>query len=105
MPVIPVNSLVEPLHRDVICHSSSPRLACRGRRCWGNALMVVSLAQSPAIGPAPSGQVERKRTEERAHPHLNLSGGCTRAGLDDTTKAAYYPGDMLWTESGQGLQI
>jgi len=26
MAIVPLNSLVEPLHRDVICHSSSPPL-------------------------------------------------------------------------------
>src|SRR5262249_62116926 len=72
MAIVPLNSLVESVHRDVICHSSSPPLGhVVAETCCGNALIVVSLAQPPTIAPAPFGRAQWKHTEASAHPQLN----------------------------------
>src|SRR6516165_4659083 len=48
--------------------------------CWGNALIVVSLTQPPAIRPAPFGRAHWKRTEASAHPQLNPLPRCYGRG-------------------------
>src|SRR5262249_34049216 len=81
MAIVPLNSLVESVHRDVICHSSSPPLGhVVAETCCGNALIVVSSAQPPTIAPAPFGRAQWKRTEASAHPQLNPRPACYGRG-------------------------
>src|SRR5262249_53357142 len=81
MAIVPLNSLVESVHRDVICHSSSPPLGhVVAETCCGNALIVVSLAQPPTIARLrhlvePSGSVLKQ-----AHTHNSIRDRGAMAG-------------------------